>query len=567
VTDASVVYIVLAALVVLFVWNKIPPDLVALSAPLALFATGVIDVDEAFAGFGDTTVIFIASLFIVSEGLDSTGVTTWAGQRMVALAGDSTSRLTVVMMVIVALLTALIGVNGAVAALVPMVVLVAVRMTTPPSRLLMPLAFGAHAGSQLALTGSPIHILVSDATVQAGEAGFEYFDFTVVGVPLVIGVIGIVLLAGRRILPDREPVSLSTDLSEHARTLIEHYDLEEWTAKLEVPKGSRLVGKPAMDLVTDRDEGVRIEEVVGRIGSIELSTPMPEGAVITVSGTTQQIEDFTKEHGLLRRPSALGGPDPLLNRRTGVVELMIPPRSPMVGEHIFPGEATSSGDFVILALRREGEAIGEEGTKLMVGDTVLLQGTWEALERFDPSNALVVDHPSQVRRQALPLGPGSRRAILITLGMVVLLATGIVSPVISAVLAAGALILTRVITMRQAYRAVNWTIIVMVAALFPLSVAIERSGVAEDIAGGLVDLVGDAGPYALLLGLFIITAVFGQLISNTATALIMIPIAVTAAVDFGISVRPVMMSLTVACIMLLLFMAASVLLVPAFFPF
>ena len=216
---------VLAALVVLFVWNKIPPDLVALSAPLALFATGVINVDEAFAGFGDTTVIFIASLFIVSEGLDSTGVTTWAGQRMVALAGDSTSRLTVVMMVIVALLTALIGVNGAVAALVPMVVLVAVRMTTPPSRLLMPLAFGAHAGSQLALTGSPIHILVSDATVQAGEAGFEYFDFTVVGVPLVIGVIGIVLLAGRRILPDREPVSLSTDLSEHARTLIEHYDL------------------------------------------------------------------------------------------------------------------------------------------------------------------------------------------------------------------------------------------------------------------------------------------------------------------------------------------------------
>ena len=246
-----------------------------------------------------------------------------------------------------------------------------------------------------------------------------------------------------------------------------------------------------------------------------------------------------------------------------------------------------------------GEAIGEEGTKLMVGDTVLLQGTWEALERFDPSNALVVDHPSQVRRQALPLGPGSRRAILITLGMVALLATGIVSPVIAAVLAAGALVVTRVITMRQAYRAVNWTIVVMVAALFPLSVAIERSGVAEDIAGGLVDLVGDAGPHALLLGLFIITALFGQLISNTATALIMIPVAVTAAIDFGISVQPVMMSLTVASaaafltpiataanlmimepggyefrdywkfglLMLLLFMAASVLLVPVFWPF
>jgi Na+/H+ antiporter NhaD/arsenite permease-like protein len=230
VTDAAIVYVVLAGLVILFVWNKFPPDLVALSAPIALLATGVIDVDEAFAGFGDTTVIFIASLFIVSEGLDSTGVTTWAGQRMVALAGESTSRLTVVMMVIVAVLAALIGVNGAVAALVPMVVLVAIRMSTPPSRLLMPLAFGAHAGSQLALTGSPIHILVSDATVQAGEPGFEYFDFTMVGLFLVIGAIAIALLTGRRLIPDREPVSLASDLSEHALTLIEHYDLEEWAS-------------------------------------------------------------------------------------------------------------------------------------------------------------------------------------------------------------------------------------------------------------------------------------------------------------------------------------------------
>jgi di/tricarboxylate transporter len=503
------------------------------------------------------------------------------------------------MMLIVALLTALIGVNGAVAALVPMVVLVAVRASTPPSRLLMPLAFGAHAGSQLALTGSPIHILVSDAAASAGEAGFDYFDFTVVGVPLVIGAIIIALVSGRRFLPDREPVSFSPDLSNHARTLIEHYGLGDWMAKLEVPKGSPLVGKPAQELTTDDHPGLQIVDVTGRIGSIELSTPMPEGAVITVRGTTQQIEDLTREHGLLRRPSALGGPDPLLNRRTGVVELMIPPRSPIVGEHVFPGETTSSGDFVVLAVQRQSDDSRSESVQLRVGDTVLLQGTWDALDRLEPSDALVVNRPDQVRRQALPLGPGSRRAILITLGMVVLLATGIVPPAVAAVLAAGALILTRVLTMRQAYRSVNWTIVVMVAALIPLSVAVERSGAAEDIAGQLVDLVGGAGPHALLFGLFVITAVFGQLISNTATALIMIPIAISAALDVGISVRPVMMSLTVAAaaafltpiataanlmvmepagykfgdywrlglLMLLLFMGASVLLVPVFWPF
>ncbi len=594
-SDAAIVYVVLAALVVLFVWNKVPVEIVALSAPLVLLATGVISIVQTFAGFGDTTVIFIAALFIVSAGIDITGVTTWAGQWMVARAGGSQTRLIVVMMAIVALLTALIGVNGSVAALLPMVVLVAVRLEIPASKLLMPLAFGAHAGSQLALTGTPIHILVSDAAVEAGEAGFSYFEFTSVGLPLVVAAVAIVLLVGKRLLPDREPEVITPDLSDHARTLIEHYGLGDWVVKLEIPEGSSLVGKPASQLASDVD----IIDVTGLIGSIGPTTPMPERAVITVRGTTEAVDDLIAEHGLTRRPYALGGKEALMDRRVGVVELVIPPRSPIIGEHVFPGETTSSGDFVVMAVQREGENIESEGARLGVGDTVLLQGTWAALERFDPSNALLVDDPGEVRRQAVPLGPGSRRAIFSMLGMVVLLATGVVPPAVSAVLAVGALILTRVMTMRQAYRSVNWTIVVMVAALIPVSVAVEQSGVAADIAGALVDLVGGAGPYALLLGLFVITAVFGQLISNTATALIMIPIAITAATDFGISVRPVMMSLTVAAagafltpiataanlmimepagykfgdywklglVMLLLFMAAAVFLVPVFWPF
>ena len=594
-SDAAIVYLVLAALVVLFVWNKLPVEIVAMSAPLALLATGVLSVEQVFAGFGDTTVIFIAALFIVSAGIDMTGVTTWAGQWMVARAGESRTRLIVVMMLIVALLTALIGVNGSVAALLPMVVLVAVRLDIPASKLLMPLAFGAHAGSQLALTGTPIHILVSDAAVEAGEAGFSYFEFAPVGIPLVAAAVAIVLLVGRRLLPDREPETITPDLSGHARTLIEQYGLGEWVAKLEIPEDSPLVGTPASELASD----LEIIDVTGLIGSIGPASPMPEGAVITVRGTTQQVDDLVAEHGLVRRPYALGGKEALMDRRIGVVEMVIPPRSPIIGEHVFPGETTASGDFVVMAVQRQGENIESEGARLGVGDTVLLQGTWAALERFEPSNALVVDDPGEVRRQAVPLGPGSLRAILSMLGMVVLLATGVVSAAVSAVLAVGALVLTRVMSMRQAYRAVNWTIVVMVAALIPVSVAVEQSGVAADIGGGLVDLVGGAGPHALLLGLFVITAFFGQLISNTATALIMIPIAITAATDFGISVRPVMMSLTVAAAgafltpiataanlmvmepagykfadywklglpMLLLFMVAAVFLVPVFWPF
>ncbi len=594
-SDAAIVYLVLAALVVLFVWNKLPVEVVAMAAPLTLLATGVISLEQTFAGFGDSTVMFIAALFIVSAGLDTTGVTTWAGQWMTAKAGESRTRLVLVMMLIVALLTALIGVNGAVAALLPMVVLVAVRLDIPASKLLMPLAFGAHAGSQLALTGTPIHILVSDAAVEAGEAGFSYFEFTLVGIPLVVAAVSIVLVVGRRLLPEREPEKFTPDLSDHARTLIEHYGLGEWVAKLEIPEGSPLIGTPAAALA----DVVQIVDVTGRIGSMDPSSPMPEGAVITVRGTTQQIEDLINEHGLVKRPSVLGGKDMLMDRRIGVVELVIPPRSPVIGEHVFPGETTSSGDFVVLALQRQGANIEGGGVRLEVGDTLLLQGTWAALDRFEPSNALVVDQPEEIRRQAFPLGPGSLWAILSMLGMVVLLATGLVSPSVAAVLAVGSLILTRVMTMRQAYRSVNWTIVVMVAALIPVSVAVEESGVAADIAGGLVDVVRDAGPYALLFGLFVITAAFGQLISNTATALIMIPIAITAANDFGISVRPVMMSLTISAAaafltpiataanlmvmepagykfadywklglpMLILFGLAAVFLVPVFWPF
>jgi di/tricarboxylate transporter len=600
-SDAGIVYLVLGVVVVLFVTNKLPVEIVAVGGSLTLVATGVISIDQAFAGFGDTTVIFIAALFVVSEGIDATGITSWAGHWMVTKAGDSHSRLVVLMMLMVAALTAVISVTGAVAALLPMVVVVAVRASLPPSRLLLPLAFGAHAGSLLALTGTPIHILVSDAAEDAGELGFDYFEFSLIGVPVVIGAIAIVLLAGRRLIPDREPEAIPPDLSGHARTLIREYAPGEWVARLEVGSESALVGTPAASIDTAGFPDLEIVEVQGKIGAVDMGSPMPEGAVITARGSSQQINDFAERHHLARRPCALSGDLPVLDRRVGVVEVVIPPRSQIIGEHVFPGMTTSSGDFVILAVQRQGEDLGLDPSKLSVGDTMLLQGTWDALDReFETTtDVLVVDAPSDVRRQAVPMGPGSRRALLIMLGMVVLLATGFVSAAVAAVLAAGALILTGVLTIPQAYRSISWTTVILVAAMIPVSVAVQQSGAAEDIADILIDVVGDAGPYALLLGLFIITAVFGQLISNTATALIVIPIAVSAATDMGVSVRPVLMSITVAAaaafltpvatpanlmvmepagyefrdywklglLMLLLFLAAAVLLVPVFWSF
>lgn len=599
-SDAAIVYLVLATVVALFIWNKLPVEVVAVGAALTLAATGVLTLDQSLAGFGDTTVLFIAALFVVSEGIDSTGVTTWAGQQLIDKAGESRTRLIVLMMLLVAVLTAVISVNGAVAALLPMVVVIALRVGRAPSQLLMPLAFGAHAGSLLALTGTPVHILVSDAAIDAGEAGFSYFEFGLVGVPVVIGAIAIVVLVGSRLLPERTARSIPPDLSHHARTLIHQYSLGEWVSRLEVTSGSPLLGLTpgALDLAAYPE--LAVVGVQGERGvALPDRSPIGAGFVITVRGDTEVIHRFATDNALERKPGKTGGK--LIDRQIGVVEVVIPPRSEIIGETVFPGMITESGDFVVLAIQRQGENMDREPTALAVGDTMLIQGTWDALDGTIESDRglLVVDSPALVRRQAIALGPRAWFAIMILVGMVILLATNAVPAVEAALLAAGAMILTRVVTIYQAYRSISWTTVVLVAGMIPLSTAVTQSGAADDIAQLLIDVVGNAGPYALLLGLFILTAIFGQLISNMATALIVIPIAVTAAIDMGISVRPVLMSLTVAAAgafltpvatpvnlmvmgpggyefgdywklglpMLLLFMVAAVFLVPVFWAF
>jgi di/tricarboxylate transporter len=385
----------------------------------------------------------------------------------------------VAMLLMVAALTALISVNGAVAALLPVMVVTAVRLRRPASLLLLPLAFGAHAGSLLALTGSPVNVVASEYAHDAGVGSFGYFSFALAGIPLVAGTIVIVLLFGRRLLPERSPRSISRDFSEHARTLVGQYE-------------------------------------------------------------------------------ALADRQALLTRTSGLAEVVVPPRSPLVGDVAFPGMVTESGDLVVVAVqRREEELPGE--TVLAAGDTLLLQGAWSALERnLDGTEVLVVDDPELVRRQAVPLGPGAGRALVILAAMVVLLATGAVPPAVAGLLAAGALVVGRVLSIEAAYRGISWTTVILVAGMIPLATAMTDTGSAAKLADALVDVVGHASPYALLAGLFLLTAVLGQLISNMATALIVIPVALQAAKDVDVSARPVLMCVTVS--------AAAALLTPVATP-
>jgi di/tricarboxylate transporter len=476
VSNETITFLVLGAVVVVFILDRFPVAVVAVGTALTLWATGVLPLNTALSGFGDPAVVFIAALFVVSESLDATGVTAWAGQLLIASVGESRARLLTLTILLVAVVTALISVNGAVAALLPVMVVTAVRLKRPASQLLLPLAFGAHAGSLLALTGSPVNVVASEYAKDAGVGSFGYFSFAVAGLPLVAGTIVIVVLFGERLLPHRRAKAISKDFSDHARVLMDEY------------------GLAAADL----------------------------------------------------------------SRTSGLAEVVIPPRSQLVGDTVFPGMVTESGDLLVVAVTRRGDKLAGE-TVLAVGDTLLLEGTWGALEEhLDDPDVLVVDDPDLVRRQAVPLGPGAKRTLVILAAMVLLLATNAVPPAVAGLLAAGAIVVSGVLSIEGAYRGISWTTVILVAGMFPLSTAMTETGAAARLADGLVRIVGDAGPHALLLGLFVLTAVLGQLISNMATALIVFPVALSAAHDLSVSPKPVLMSVTVA--------AAAALLTPVATP-
>ena len=470
-------FVILGLAVVAFVSGRVPLALVSVGVALALWATGVLTLGEAFAGFGDPTVLFIASLFVVSEALDATGVTAWLGHQVVTRAGTGRARLTVIIGLLAAVLTAFISINGAVAALLPVVVVVAVRAGILPSKLLLPLAFAASAGSLLTLTGTPVNI-VSEAAVAAGGREFGFFEFALAGIPLVLLTVAIVALGGGRLLPARTAerlADLAPDPREHAQTLRDSYDVDLDTARL-------------------------------------------------------------------------------FSVREGVAEVLVAPRSRLIGRTVSVGMTTRDENLVILAVRR-GDDDGPNASRgtgvagalvLQAGDAVLVQGPWAALTRYAQSPDVIAVTPPQTLQRAVPWGRGAKRAIGILAVMVVLLATGLVPAPVAGLLAAGALVLTGVLTVPQTYRSISWTTVILIAGMIPLSSAFVSTGAADVVAAAVLRVIGSGSPQVALLVLCLLTMVLGQFISNVATVLVVIPIAVAISQTLGVSVQPFMMALTVA---------------------
>jgi di/tricarboxylate transporter len=536
--------IILLAMV-FFAWNLIPAAIVAIAASMALYFSGVLTMQETLSGFGDPVVILIAGLLAIAKGLENAGVGAWAGQFLMRHTGNNATLRIVAIMLVAAVFSGLIGMNGAVAAMLPVAVVVAVRTGTAPSRLMIPLAFACLTGAKLSLLGSPVNIIAATQADEAGVGHIGFFEWAVLGVPQLLGTIAIIVLLGKYLVPERHSQSLPADFSTHAQTLVEQYRLEDGLHHLRVRGSSPLIGRARREIDLRGYPGVHLVALLAGDGTTPLDRDeLADGDEVLVRGDADTVGRLAADLHLALRDRREAGSvaDVLLSRDSGLAEVVLPQRSAMIGQAAFPGMTTEDGNLIMLAVQRGNDELRDAPVVLQAGDHLLLQGTWQALDSYlsDPK-VLVVDSPEAVQRQAVPLGRRAPAAIAILVLLVVLLAFDIVPPPIAAVICAALMVITRVLTISQVYRGIDWNTCILIGAMIPPAIAMTKTGAASLIGDHVVSALGGAGPHAVLAGIFIVSAVISQFISNTSAALVMMPIGLAAAADLGVSALPMML--------------------------
>ncbi|MGI9342044.1 MAG: SLC13 family permease [Gammaproteobacteria bacterium] len=538
-------FVILGITIVLFVWGRWPADLVAILSLLALALSGVIDTRDALAGFGNPTVVMIAALFVVGEGLSRTGVTGWGGKRLLDAARGSDIRLLVVVMAGTAALSAFISNTGTVATLLPAVVAAAWTVGSVPSKYLMPLAFAANTGGLLTLTGTPPNIVVAQTLEQSGLRPFSFFEYALIGGPLLITAVVYMRFVGRRILPsrsaDQRPVDAATDLADLAAA----YSLGENQYRLRVRANSSLIGKTVRNAALGPTYGAPVLRIEGR--GIAQDTVLQHDDILVVRAPGEIIDRLMHELGLSLQPPA-DSPGEFVSSEIGLVEVIPTPRSEYLGQSMALGHISDRFQVQLLAVRRRGEPVVDRDISLEFGDSLLMRGTWDAIGQLQSErrNFIVVGAPEAMASEVAGLRPRAGVAVAALVGMIVLMVTGIVPTVIAALIAAVAMILGGCLSTREAYRSISWSSVVLIAAMIPMGRALETTGGASVVAEGLVNTLGDLSPVVLMAGIFLLTTGFSQVINNTATAVLVAPIVIQAAIDLGVSPHPLLMIVAVA---------------------
>ncbi|MBX3228940.1 MAG: SLC13 family permease [Labilithrix sp.] len=551
-SDTVITFVVLGATILLFVLDRFRLDVVALGSLLALAVTAVVPVDVALSGFANPAVIMIAGLFVVGAALTETGVADWLGRHLDAVAGATETRVIVVTMTATAFVSAFMSSTGTVAILLPVVGTLAQRRGIPAARLFMPLAFAAHLGSNLTLISTPPNLLVSDALREAGREPFRFFSFTAPGLAALAVGVGYMALLGRRVLPAGEKADLvSRALSQS--DLATEFGLGGALRVASVPAASSLVG---MTLAAANPRAAHAVTVVAieRAGEALRVVPpvvFAAGDEIRVLGTDAAIEAFAAHFALDLRP---GAAEFALPSEESLAEVVLPRRSSLVGRTLRDAKFRDRYRANVFAVRRaEGSAYVCHSSSalrdlvLRAGDALLVKGRRKYLRNLgdERANFVLVAEPDAAP-VALLDRPHAIGSVAITLAMLLVMAFGWLPNVVAVLLAAITLVLTGCVRPADVYRSVNWESIVLIAGMIPLATALERTGGTRLAVAAVEQVLHGASPIVVLALLVAITSGLGMVLSNTATAVLVAPIALKLAAAFGVRPEPFLMGVAFA---------------------
>ena len=564
--------IILLISAILFVSGKVRSDLVALCALLALLLCQILTPAEGLSGFSNTTVIMMIGLFIVGGGIFQTGLAKMIGSKVMTLAGNSELRLFLLVMIVTSAIGMFVSNTGTVALMLPIVVSMAAAAGTSSRRLLMPLAFASSMGGMMTLIGTPPNLIVSDTLESAGFEPLGFFSFLPVGlVTLIVGIL--YLLPTTKMLSAKDKTKDRKKSGKSLKELVNEYGVTDNLFRVHVnDEDSKAIGKTVVDLNIYREYGINVLELRRSTGpnrfvrsvSQQLASSdlvLHRGDVLYLSGEAEQIQRFAEDYTLKlldRHTDEVEGSssNPSLDFfDIGVAEILIMPTSSMINRTIIEAGFRSKFNVNVLGIRRKQDYIlNDLGVqKMHGGDVLLVQGAWKDIARMknESTNWVVLGEPLEAAAK-VTLDYKAPIAALIMIAMIVMMVVdGIpVAPVTSVLLAAVLMVITGCVrSVEAAYKTINWQTIVLFAAMLPMSIALEKTGVSEMISGAIVTGLGGSGPRLLLAGIYAATSVMTIFISNTVTAVLMAPIALQCAMQIGVSPVPFMFAVTVAASM------------------
>lgn len=546
----------------LFIWGKFTPDIIALLSMLSLFIFGILDLTETLSGFSNPTVIMIAALFIIGEGLSQTGWTALAGEKFIKMAGKSKMKLLLITTLGSGLLSGVVSNTGTVATLMPVTIASAWSIGTLPSKLLMPVAFGSNTGGLLTLTGTPPNIIVNNTMLESGLEGFSFFEFGLIGLPLLILALLYFRFIGYRLLPsnktNNKPVNISTTLHQW----IEAYKVDGDYYRLRVRSVSPFLNTKLGDWNLEKDYDITIlrikrrhpNRLKGNDPYIELPTDDTEFLyhdIITVKGNTEAINALMIKFrlGLLPlEPIVNELRNNLINQEVGMAEILVTPQSALVGKNISSSHFFERFNVQLMAASRNAKPLIDGEITVKAGDAFLIRGQWSAIDELKKhyEHLVICGSPEGMAKTVTNLTTKSYIALFSLILMITMLVFEIVPGSIAAMISAGIILITGCVPMTKAYKGISWISVVMIAAMIPMGIALQKTGTAELIANGLVDSLGSLHPIVLLGGVFLLTTTFSQVINNSATAVLMAPIVIIAANTLNISAAPFMIVVAIS---------------------